>query len=67
MSLALLFELEVYIESDELCGRVLGNIDVCTILFELSLLDSTKRLNISSKGAADDIFHLATHFSIVPV
>lgn len=67
LSLALLLELEINIESDELCGRVLGNIDVCTILFELSLLDSTKRLNISSKGSAEYIFHLAAHFCIVPV
>ena len=67
LSLALLLKLEVNIESDELCGRILGNKDVCTILFELSLLNSTKRLNISSKSAAEDIFHLAAHFCIVPV
>ena len=67
LSFALLLELEVNVESNELCRSVLGDIDVCTVLLKLFLQNSSKRLNIDGKGATENIFHPAAHLCLVPV
>ena len=67
LSFALLDELEIDVQANELGCGLLGHLDVYATWLELFRFYISICLNIDCKSAAQYIFHCSTHFCVVPV